>query len=208
MMTRSTWTVRRLPWAAALGAVLLAAGAVVLTTTTRDSYAGFTDRASVAVTVSGSFGLSVSGTAPDGSATGVQPGDPEPVTVRTSGSPVLTTGTPVEWQATVHATAVAGRATLVLFDPEDEPFELDGVTYPDVFSTLVFTVLDVTDPASPVTLVADASAEAVNAAEIGLDVPARGSRTVAVRAVVAEGTWRMYDGRSTSMGLRFSGVNA
>ncbi|HEY0187619.1 MAG TPA: hypothetical protein VGC67_09045 [Cellulomonas sp.] len=193
---------------AALGLLAAAGGGIALATTARDVHAGFSDTATAVVQVSGSFDLAVSGTAPDGTSTGVQAGDPDPVVVQITGGRTLTTGTPVEWQVTVHATATAGRATLTLFDPEDEPFDLGGVRYPDLFSTLRFTVLDLTDPAVPVTLASDATADAVNAADLVLDVPEGGSRTVAVRAVVAEGTWRMYDGRTTSMGLRFAGVNA
>lgn len=191
----------------ALGAVALAGGAAVLAGTARDAHAGYHDTTTAVVQVSGTFDLAVSGTAPDGAATGVQPGAPDPVVVRTTGSSTLTTGTPVEWQATVHATATAGRAALVLFDPEDQPVVVGATTHPDLFATLRFTVLDVTDPGAPVTLAADVDATAANAARLTLDVPAGGSRSVAVRAVVAAGTWRLYDGRTTSVGLRFEGAN-
>lgn len=197
----------RLLAAAACGLVGVGVALAVLTTS-GESHAGFHDETTAVVQVTGAFGLGVSGTAPDGGATGVQPGDPDPVAVGTTGGAVLSTHTPVEWRATVHATAAAGTATLTLFDPEDEPFVIGGTTYPDLFSTLRFTVLDVTDPDAPVTLAEDAPATEVNAAGLTLAVPAGGSRTVAVRALVAEGTWRMYDGRDTSMGLRFTGENS
>lgn len=192
--------------AAALGAVALVGGAVAFTTTVREAHAGFHDTTTAVVEVSGAFDLGVSDPALGTPA--VEQGDPDPIVVGVTGSPTFSTTTPVEWRATVHATAAAGRATLTLFDPEDEPVVLAGETHPDLFSTLRFTVVDVTDPAAPRTLVADAPATEVNAAALTLDLAAGGSRTVAVQAVVADGTWRIYDGRSTSMGLRFSGESS
>lgn len=193
---------------AALGAVAVVGGLVAVTTTVREAHAGFHDRTTAVVEVSGAFDLGVSDPGLGAPDPVVEQGDPAPLTVGLAGTATLGTTTPVEWRATVHATAAAGRATLTLFDPDDEPLVLTGGTYPDLFSTLRFTVLDVTDPGTPRTLVADAPAVDVNAAGLTLDLDAGGSRTVAVRAVVADGTWRIYDGRSTAMGLRFSGESS
>ncbi|QZN85606.1 hypothetical protein [Cellulomonas sp. C5510] len=194
--------------AGALGLVSVAAGAAVLATSARDVQAGYHDTTTAVVELSGAFALEVSGTAPDGSPAGPVAGDPEPLVVRAAGGSAYTTHTPVEWQATVHAPDAAGRVVLTLVDPDPADVVVGGTRYPDLFSTLRFTVLDVTDPGRPVTLAADATAAQVAAAGLTLDVPAGGSRTVAVRAVVAEGTWRLYDGRTTATGLRFSGVGS
>lgn len=194
--------------AGALGLVCVAAGAAALATSARDVHAGYHDTTTAVVEVSGTFALEVSGTAPDGSPAGPVEGDPEPLVVRATGGAAYTTHTPVEWRATVHAPDAAGRVGLSLFDPDPADVVVGANRYPDLFSTLRFTVLDVTDAGRPVTLATDATAAQVAAAALVLDVPAGGSRTVAVRAVVAEGTWRLYDGRTTAAGLRFSGVSS
>lgn len=194
--------------AGALGLVAVAAGAVVLATSARDVHAGYHDTTTAVVEVSGTFALEVSGTAPDGSPAGPVAGDPDPLVVRSTGAAAYTTHTPVEWRATVHAPDAAGRVGLSLFDPDPADVVVGGTRYPDLFSTLRFTVLDVTDPGHPVTLASDASAAQVAAAALTLDLAAGGSRTVAVRAVVAEDTWRLYDARTTATGLRFSGVSS
>ncbi len=194
--------------AAALGLVSVAAGAAALAASARDVHAGYHDTTTALVEVSGTFALEVSGTAPDGSPAGPAPGDPDPLVVRTTGGAAYTTHTPVEWQATVHAPTAAGRVRLTVVDPDPADVVVGGTRYPDLFSTLRFTLDDVTDPGRPVTLAADATAAEVEAASLTLDVAAGGSRTVAVRAVVAEGTWRLYDGRTTATGLRFSGVSS
>ncbi|WP_448058826.1 hypothetical protein [Cellulomonas hominis] len=167
------------------------------------TFAGYTDRTAAVIETGGTYDIEVSGTAQSTGTLEQSEGNPDPLVLATTGSTVYTKTAPVVWTVTVHNTGVAGDVALTLADPEDVPV---AAGYADLFTQLRFTL---TDRTSETVLATAKSAVDVNAAHLVLeDMAAGATRTVEISAVLDADTWRIYDGRTTSVAVVFDGVNS
>ncbi|MET4226029.1 hypothetical protein ACWFNS_13670 [Oerskovia enterophila] len=172
------------------------AAAAVLVGTVGGTVAGFTDDASAVVETGGSYDISLESLGPAGDVTTGQ-GSPDALVVETTHG-TLSRTVPVEWRVDVVNDAAAGTVRLALFDPLDEPFLVGAQQYPDVYSRLLVTV----------TVDGSVVARDVAAADLDVDLGALGTderRAVHVSAVLSADTRSVYHGRSTSVGMTFTG---
>lgn len=181
---------------------LTAVGAGIACSTPRTD-AAFTDEAAAVVEASGAYDIAVEARTTSGTVE-IAEGNPEDMVLATPEGARFTLAEPVEWRVSVLNRAAAGDLFLTISDPEDTPFSVGATHFPDLFHALLFTV---TDTVTGEVLLADATSEDLTAhrVELGnLDTGER--RDLAVSAVVAPGTWSVYDSRTTSLRLTFQGT--
>ncbi|KZM34707.1 hypothetical protein [Oerskovia enterophila] len=180
----------------ALIAFVGAGAGAVLVGSIGGTVAGFTDEASAVIETGGSYDISLETLSPTGDVTTGQ-GSPDALVVETTHG-TLSRTVPVEWRVDVVNDAAPGAVHLTLYDPLDEPFVLGAQQYPDVYSRLLVTV----------TVAGAVVARDVPAADLAVDLGALGTdehRTVHVSAVLSPDTRSVYHGRSTSVGMAFTG---
>lgn len=170
--------------------------------------AGYADESAAVVDVSGSYDIEIEAV---GAATGTvqrSEGGPAAFLLATPAGAQFTKTEPVTWTVAVLNRAAPGVVVVHLSDPVDVPFTLGGTQYPDLYSTLRFTVRDgVTGEA----LVSDVAGADLGPGTAGLsigqlDTGARRDLTVSV--LLDPGTGSVYDGHTTTFQLVFAGTTA
>lgn len=164
--------------------------------------AGYTDRASTVFEVDGSYDIALVTTSEDGIET-IQEGAPDAVVLRPSGD-VLDRENPVSWEVGVISTAAPGNVALRMYDPQDKTFEVGGVQYADVYSQLLVTVASDGEELVRDVPATDLENDPLDLGRLDTD----GRRDLTVSVVLAPDVRSVYDGRSTTVGLRFAGTTS
>jgi hypothetical protein len=191
------WSTRAIAGAAAIVLVGLAPWA-----DTPSSDASFTDEAAATLALSGAYDIALE--APDASGTPqLAEGAPQDLALQAPDGAQFSLTTAVTWTVAVVNQAAAGTVTVTLSDPVNTPFTIGQTHYPDLFHYLLVTL---TDTASGDVLVTGPADDlAGRPIDLGhLDTDQR--RELTVSAVLAPGTWSVYDSRTTSLRLTFQGT--